>query len=65
MIEREIQELLNATADFVQRQRLLKQLWHLQRQREIEAATSGSAQRRQSSPPIQYITSQRAKTLVA
>ena len=65
MTERELQDLLNATADFVQRQRLLKQLWHLQRQRDLDAKIGTSAQQRQLSRPLERVASRQAKTLVA
>ena len=65
MTERELQELLNTTDDFLQRQRLLKQLWHIQRQRDLDAKTSGSAQERQLLRPLQRVASRRPKTLVA
>ena len=44
MTEQALQQALNETTDFLQRQRLLKQLWKLRRQQEAEAAPETAAE---------------------
>lgn len=61
MTEQALQQKLAETADFLQRQRLLKQLWNLQRQPNGSAKEPGRIQTRTARPPRRRAVSKQAE----
>jgi hypothetical protein len=65
MTEQELQRTLSETSGFLQRQRLLKQLWKLRRQRKSEATDGRPVPARQSPQARERVALRRSEPLVA
>lgn len=64
MTEEELEQRLNGTTDFLERQRLLKRLWKLRRQPEAQATSIPSIQIHDSSQSRQRVASRKVASLV-
>jgi hypothetical protein len=65
MNEAEIQQALDQTTGFLDRQRLLKQIWKYRRQREAVAAPANASPPRLAPQPVKRTESEPVGTITA